>query len=119
MLGVHALALLSLSLLAAVEAGSTFAIAGAVTALAPWAAAGFALVPIQLYRLIEAAPDEQNGVLAFNASAIYVGQGLGAVLGSVVLGYATLTALGYAGALCAMAALLVARLGSHSPPKGA
>lgn len=32
------------------------------------------------------ARDEQNGVLALNASAMYVGEGLGAVLGALVLG---------------------------------
>jgi hypothetical protein len=36
------------------------------------------------------ARDEQNGVLALNASAMYVGEGLGAVLGALVLARSTI-----------------------------
>jgi predicted MFS family arabinose efflux permease len=104
---VLAFSLLLFSLLAAVGAGPTFAAVWAVVALAAWAVAGFALVPLRQHRLIRIAPDQQNGLLALNASAIYAGQGLGAVLGSLVLGYASPAALGGAGAVCAAAALIL------------
>jgi MFS transporter, DHA1 family, inner membrane transport protein len=96
--------LLSFSLLAVL--GPAFVALGAATALAAMATAGFALTPLQQYRLIQTAPDEQNGVLALNASAIYAGQGLGAVVGSLVLGHASPASLGWAGAICAAAALI-------------
>jgi DHA1 family inner membrane transport protein len=110
---VQALALLSFSLLPAAEAaGSAFAIIGAAAALAAWGVVGFALVPLQQYRLIEVAPDEQNGVLSLNSSAVYAGQGLGAGFGSLVLGYSSPAALGYAGAGLAAVALIAYVLGT-------
>lgn len=78
------------------------------------AVAGFALVPLQQHRLIRVAPNEHNGVLALNASAIYAGQGLGAVLGSLVLEHASSASLGWAGATCAGVALILSVLGSRS-----
>jgi predicted MFS family arabinose efflux permease len=75
------------------------------------ATAGFALTPLQQYRLIQSAPDQQNGILALNASAIYVGQGLGAILGSLVITHASSASLGWAGATCAALALILSVLG--------
>jgi predicted MFS family arabinose efflux permease len=102
---VQAFALLSFSLLAA-GGGSAFVITGAAAALAAWGVVSFALVPLQQYRLIGVAPDEQNGVLSLNSSAVYAGQGLGAGFGSLVLGYSSPAALGYAGAVLAAVALI-------------
>jgi predicted MFS family arabinose efflux permease len=104
---VQAFALLSFSLLPAAAAGSAFVIIGAAGALAAWGVVGFALVPLQQYRLIGVAPDEQNGVLSLNSSAVYAGQGLGAGFGSMVLGYSSPAALGYVGAVLATVALVV------------
>jgi predicted MFS family arabinose efflux permease len=108
---VLVISLLSFSLLSVLEAGSLFAVLGTGAALVAWSVVGFALIPLQQYRLIGVAPEEENEVLSLNASAIYLGQGLGAGLGSAVLGHLSLAALGWAGALCAALALILLLLG--------
>jgi len=113
MLVVLGLSLLSFSLLPAISAGSVPMIAGVGTALIAWGIVVFAIIPLQQHHLIGVAPDQPSGVLSLNSSAVYVGQGLGAGLGSLVLGYAPLTALGYAGALLAIAALVTLVLGTR------
>jgi MFS transporter, DHA1 family, inner membrane transport protein len=115
MLVALGLSLLSFSLLPALDVGSPFAIAGAGVALVAWGAVVFALVPVQQHHLISVAPDEQNGVLSLNSSAVYVGQGLGAGLGSLTLGQLSLEALGYAGALLAALTLIVLLLAGRLP----
>lgn len=107
--------LLSFSLLSALDVGSLFAIVGAGIALIAWGAVVFAFVPVQQHHLISVAPDEQSGVLSLNSSAVYVGQGLGAGLGSLTLGQLSLEALGYAGALLAALPLIVLLLASRLP----
>jgi predicted MFS family arabinose efflux permease len=114
MLVVLGLSLLSFSLLAMIEANPTFVIAGAGAALVAWGAVVFAVIPLQQHHLIWVAPDEQNGVLSLNSSSVYVGQGLGAGLGSLLVEHASLTALGYAGVLFAAAALVTLVLGARS-----
>jgi MFS transporter, DHA1 family, inner membrane transport protein len=109
---VQAFALLSFSLLPAAAAGSVLVIIGAAGAMAAWGVVGFALVPLQQYRLIGLAPDEQNGVLSLNSSAVFTGQGLGAGFGSLVLGYSSPAALGYVGAVLAVVALVALVLGT-------
>ena len=104
---VLALSLLSFSLLTVADAGSGTAVLGAVTALIAWSIAGFAIIPLQQYRLIKSVPESRNTVLSLNASAIYLGQGVGSALGSFALGYGSLAALGWVGALCAGAALIL------------
>ena len=111
--------LLSFSLLPAIEVGSLIAVLGTGTALVTWSVVGFALIPLQQYRLIDVAPEDENEVLSLNASAIYLGQGLGSGLGSLVLGYASVSSLGWAGALCAAVALLVLALGGRPRKKRA
>jgi predicted MFS family arabinose efflux permease len=111
MLSVLPLSLLCFSLLLGARAGSFAAIAGAETALAAWSVAGFAIIPLQQYRLVKVAPNDQDAVLSLNASAIYLGQGTGSGLGSLVLAHGSLQCLGGAGALCAAAALTVLALG--------
>ena len=113
MLAVLGLSLLSFSLLAAVEASPAFVIAGAGAALVAWGAVVFAIIPLQQHHLIWVAPDEQNGVLSLNSSGVYVGQGLGAGLGSLLVEHASLTALGYAGVLGAAVALVTLVLGGR------
>ena len=44
-----------------------------------WGAAGFALNPLQQYRVVQLAPCTRNVALSLNASAIYLGQGAGAL----------------------------------------
>ena len=110
---VQGLVLLSFSLLPAAGTGSAAVVAGAALALAAWGVVAFALVPLQQYRLLEVAPDEQAGVLSLNSSAVYVGQGLGAGLGSLVLGRVAPPGLGYAGAVLAAVALIVLVLGTR------
>jgi MFS transporter, DHA1 family, inner membrane transport protein len=112
---IQGLALLSFSLLSAAGTDSVVIVAGAAVALAAWGVVAFALVPLQQYRLIGVAPDEQGGVLSLNSSAVYVGQGLGAGLGWLVLGYSSPAVLGYAGAVLAAVALVVLVLGTRLP----
>lgn len=103
------LALLSLSLLGfsllVASAGTAIALPGTLAALALWGVAGFALNPLQQYRVAGLAPDTRNVALSLNASAIYLGQGVGAGLGALALGRGSLATLGWTGSLCALAAL--------------
>jgi predicted MFS family arabinose efflux permease len=112
MLAVLGLSLLAFPLLPAIGAGSVLTIAGVGTALVAWGAVVFAIIPLQQHHLIGVAPDQPSGVLSLNSSAVYVGQGLGAGLGSLALGFAPLAALGYVGALLALAALVTLVLGA-------
>ena len=100
------LALLGFSALVSLS-GSALAVLGTVVVLAVWGVAGFALNPLQQYRVVELAPCTRNVALSLNASAIYLGQGLGAGLGALAVGYGSLAALGWTGALCVVAALVV------------
>lgn len=104
---VLALSLLSFSLLTVADAGSGTAVLGAAVALVTWSVAGFAIIPLQQYRLIQTVPESRNTVLSLNASAIYLGQGVGSALGSLALGYSSIVALGWVGALIAAAALIL------------
>jgi predicted MFS family arabinose efflux permease len=117
MLLVLAVSLLTFSILPV--GGSTFVVIGAGMALVAWGVVGFAIVPLQQHRLIGIAPDEQNVVISLNSSAVYDCQGLGASLGSLLVGHASLTALGYVGALVAAAALVTLVLGCRLPVAGA
>lgn len=109
MLLVLAVSLLSFSVLPA--SGSAFVVIAAGMALVAWGVVVFAIVPLQQHRLIGVAPNEQNVVISLNSSAVYAGQGLGASLGSLLVGQASLTALGYVGALVAVVALVALVLG--------
>lgn len=113
MLLVLPLSLLCFSLFFGVRSGSFAAIAGTGAALAAWSVAGFAIIPLQQYRLVKVAPEDQDAVLSLNASAIYLGQGVGSGLGSLVLAHTSLSYLGGTGALCAAAALTVLALGGR------
>lgn len=65
-----------------------------------WAVTGWAFMAPQQMRLIAAAPERQNVVLALNAAAIYIGAAGGSAIGAVVVGTLGLGALGaVAGAL--------------------
>src|ERR671920_368075 len=113
MLLVLAISLLAFSVLPA--DGSAFVVIGAGVALVAWGVVVFAILPLQQHRLIDIAPDEQNVVISLNSSAVYAGQGLGASLGSLLVAQASLTALGYVGALVAAVALVALVLGCRLP----
>ncbi len=68
-------------------------------------AALFALGPIQQDRLIGFAPDERDIVLALNASALFLGQGIGAVAGGLAAHQWSLAANGLVGGAVALACL--------------
>ena len=88
------LPLLCFSLLFAARAGSFAAIAGTGVALVAWSVAGLAIIPLQQYRLVKETADDQDAVLSLNVSAIYLGQGMGSGLDSLVLAHGSLSYLG-------------------------
>ncbi len=100
------LALLGFSLLVALS-GAALVVPATVLVLAVWGVAGFALNPLQQYRIVGLAPCTRNVALSLNASAIYLGQGVGAGLGALAVGYGSLVTLGWTGALCVVAALVL------------
>ena len=51
------------------------------------------MTPYQQYRLIWLAPQTQGVVLSLNAPSIYLGQGIGAGLGSLAILYGSLASL--------------------------
>lgn len=56
----------------------------------------------------------RNVALSLNASAIYLGQGVGAGLGALALDLGSLRSLGWTGALCTLVALAVLFAGTHA-----
>ncbi|MCX5396271.1 MFS transporter [Streptomyces sp. NBC_00102] len=74
-----------------------------------WGAASWCQTPAQQHRLIEAAPQEAPLVVSLNSSGIYLGIGLGTVLGGITLPHGATTVYGLGAALAA-AALLFLRL---------
>lgn len=72
----------------------------ALTILAS-AACLFAMGPLVQARLVACAPSASAVVLALNGSMIFLGQGVGAVLGGAAIAYLGLSFVGYAGALIA------------------
>ena len=93
--------------------GTALAIPGALAALIVWGVAGFAFTPLQQYRVAQLAPRVRNVALSLNASAIYLGQGIGAGIGALALDYGSLSTLGWVGAIC-VALALVLLLGTRS-----
>lgn len=75
------------------------------------AAALFATMPIVQVGLVMAAPDHRNVVLALNGSMVFLGQGIGAALGGVVIDADQLAHTGLAGS--ALAAALAAAVAIH------
>lgn len=97
----------SLLLLVPDWAGTAGAIVASGAALALASGALFALGPIQQQRLLTAAGDERDIVLSLNASALFLGQGLGAALGGLAI---LLTGFGANGLLGTVVALAGAAL---------
>lgn len=107
------ISLLAFSLLVRIP-GSGTAVLGVSAALVGWGTAGFALNPLQQYRVVQLAECTRNVALSLNASAIYLGQGAGAFLGALALDLGSLGSLGWTGALCTFLSLAVLALGRRS-----
>jgi predicted MFS family arabinose efflux permease len=107
------LSLLAFSLLVRIS-GSAPAVLGVCAALVGWGIAGFALNPLQQYRVVQLAECTRNVALSLNASAIYLGQGAGAFLGALALDLGSLGSLGWTGALCTLVSLAVLLLGTRT-----
>jgi len=118
-LTISSISLLLFSAIFASEAGSVVAILCTGTVLVVWSLSTFAHFPLQQYRLINVAPQEQSTVLSLNASAVQGGQALGAGLGALILHYGSLAGLGLGGASCALVALAVLanQTGIHRSPR--
>lgn len=78
---------------------------GAGLVLLLWGLAGWTFTPAQQYRLLALAPTQPGIILSLNASAIYLGIGLGAALGGLVVHGGSFVLLGVTGALWQVAAL--------------
>jgi MFS transporter, DHA1 family, inner membrane transport protein len=107
------LSLLAFSLLVRIS-GSASAVLGVCVALVGWGIAGFALNPLQQYRVVQLAACTRNVALSLNASAIYLGQGVGAFLGALALDLGSLGSLGWTGALCTLLSLAVLAVGTRA-----
>jgi predicted MFS family arabinose efflux permease len=82
-----------------------------------WGASSWCQTPPQQHRLIDAAPQEAPLVVSLNSSGIYLGIGLGTVIGGATLstGAATVYALG---AALAAVSLLFLRVTAHMSARG-
>ena len=67
--------------------------------MVPWGMVGWAFPPAQASRIIKLAPDAAPIVLSLNASALYLGVALGAVVGGAVLRYGVPADLGLVAAV--------------------
>lgn len=67
--------------------------------MVPWGMVGWAFPPAQASRIIKLAPDAAPIVLSLNASALYLGVALGAVVGGAVLRYGVPADLGLIAAI--------------------
>ncbi|MGI8649309.1 MAG: MFS transporter [Rubrobacter sp.] len=97
-------ALLALSPLTA-NPGVTATVLLCVT-LVVWGVSGFAFNPLQQHRMTRLAPEAENVAISLNSSSIYLGQGIGAGLGALVLSYGSLVYLGLFGAVATSGALI-------------
>lgn len=82
-------------------------LAATVVALGLWGLGCFAANSAQQVRLVGLSLRLAPASVAFNSSAIYLGQALGAVLGAIVIAAAGLEALSYAGVAIFVAAIAV------------
>jgi DHA1 family inner membrane transport protein len=92
------------------------AMAGLVVALLLGAAALFTLSPIVQTRLVEAAPKTVTVVLALNASMIFLGQGLGTIVGGFTIESFGLAYVGLVGAVVAVLGFLFALTAPRNRP---
>jgi predicted MFS family arabinose efflux permease len=80
----------------------------------PWGIVGWAFPPAQASRIVRLAPQAASLVLALNASALYLGIAIGAVVGGLTLRYGAPADLGVIAALFPLAAVAVVGL-SRAP----
>lgn len=78
-----------------------------------WTTFGWSFMVPQQARLIAAAPHSQSVVLALNAAAVYIGASVGASIAGVINELVGLQALGLAGALVAILAMVHLRYSEH------
>jgi predicted MFS family arabinose efflux permease len=83
-----------------------------VALIALWGLVGYAFPSSQQSRLVRLDQRLAPITLSLNASAVYAGISLGALLGSIVVGRGHLTALGWTAAGCEVLAFAVLRLAS-------
>jgi predicted MFS family arabinose efflux permease len=80
----------------------------ATAAIAIWGLAAWGFFPAQQSRLMQLAGSKTAPIaLSLNASFMYLGFSLGAMLGSLVLINAPVTTLGLIGAVCEIGAVLI------------
>jgi predicted MFS family arabinose efflux permease len=72
-----------------------------------WGFVGFSFPSAQQAHIVTLAPKLAPITLSLNASAIYLGASLGAVIGSFVVAHGALLAVGWVGAACEVTALLL------------
>ncbi len=82
-----------------------------IAIMVPWGMAGWAFPPAQASRIVKLAPDAAPIVLSLNASALYLGVALGALVGGGVLHYGTTTDLGLVAAVFSLACLAIILIG--------
>lgn len=102
------LVLLSVSFLMWLTPSSTTVLLAAIVSLL-WGIPGFALNPALNSYLISLNPQQASMILSFGASALYIGIGLGATLGGIVIHVSSLQMVGMASAIIVGIALLVFR----------
>ena len=92
-----------------------------VAATAVWGLAGWSFYPAQSARLVEIAPGAPVVALSLNSSSLFFGQAAGAALASLAVAVVAPVELGFIGAACAVAALIVLRwsAGRQTMPLGA
>ena len=71
-----------------------------------WSVCGWSIMAAQQSRLITLAPHSASVVLSLNAAAIYIGAAIGSAIGGVVINGYGLTALGIAGSMAALLAIV-------------
>jgi predicted MFS family arabinose efflux permease len=75
-----------------------------------WGMAGWVLLPPLQHRLITLAPKAIDVVLSLNGSVQYLGVGIGAAVGALVVQYFSLSALGWVGGTFELLALIILTL---------
>ena len=86
----------------------TSALAPVMAAIVIWGVTAWGFFPAQQSRLMQVAGLKTAAIaLSLNASFMYLGFSLGAMLGSLVLLHAPVTTLGLIGAVCEIGALLI------------
>jgi predicted MFS family arabinose efflux permease len=85
-----------------------------VPAIVLWGFVGFAFPAAQQAHIVALAPKLAPITLSLNASAIYLGASLGAVIGSLVVAHGSIGSVGWAGGLCELAALFALRFTRRS-----